>query len=630
MTGNSWLRRMMLLLKLCYNNDMQQQLTAPQRFLLLVLIGIYVLSWLGTVPYAHAFAPLAQNLEQQLPATLDSHPFGLNTHLATRYTDPDSMDIPADIVAGAQVGWAREDIHWYRIQPTPDTWDWTYTDNAMRALIQRDIHVLGVIGHPPGWATPYPGDEPDSFSFYAPDPDQFAAFAQAVAVRYSRYISHWEIWNEPDNPLFWKPQPDAQAYATMLVRAATAIKTAVPNAQVVLGGVNPFDTQYLQTIAEQGAWDSFDILGIHPYVDPGSPEAGNILAATEGIRALSDKYGNHPIWVTEVGWRSRFRPGMPGKDLSEENQANYLIRSTLLLWRAGVERIFWYNLKDDPDGDSYGLVGYGNGRADYSPGLLKPSYYAFQTMSNQLENSQFVDLLDLYDHTPVIDFENFGVWIRGDQANGRLSPTTVTRHSGQGAAQLSYQFVTEQNDYVVFRRDRAAPIPGSPYAIGAWVYGDNSGHTLKLWLRDSQNEVLQFTLGSVGPEQWRFLQTQIDGSVPEWDRITTGGNGRLDMPARMQAIVLDDAPDQRLSSGTIYLDDITVLSGPEAYDLRLQSGSTSIDMLWSPIPMVVSIATQSRQALLTQRDGRSSTIAADKGRIVVQIGPAPIFVRHQR
>ena len=35
----------------------------------------------------------------------------------------------------------------------------------------------------------------------------------AVARRYGRYIHHWEIWNEPDNQLFWKPAPDPAAYA---------------------------------------------------------------------------------------------------------------------------------------------------------------------------------------------------------------------------------------------------------------------------------------------------------------------------------------------------------------------------------------------------------------------------------
>ncbi|HEU5086231.1 MAG TPA: hypothetical protein VFT99_02255 [Roseiflexaceae bacterium] len=590
---------------------------------LMLVLGL-IAPWLALQPARSSAA------DTFAPAPLEAAPFGLNTHLATRYTDPDSMAIPAQTVADAGVGWAREDIHWYRVQPTPDTWDWNYTDNAMKALIQRGVKIVGVIGHPPGWATPYGGDQPDSFSFYPPDPMQFANFAQVVAVRYSRYIDHWEIWNEPDNPLFWRPAPDAVAYAHVLNLAGTAIHAAVPRARVILGGVNPFELGFLRTVAQAGVWDSFDIIGIHPYVDPGSPEAGNLFAAAEGVRALAQQYGEKPIWATEMGWRSRIRPGMPGRNLSEENQANYVVRANLLLWQAGVERVFWYNLKDDPDGDSYGLLRYGNGRPDYSAAMVKPSYDAFRTMSAQLGGAQFVELRDLYTRTPVIDFDQFGAWTRGDQPNGRLSPSSAMRREGRAVAELSYSFDTSANDFVVFRRNRAALIPAGSYAIGMWVYGDKSGHALKLWLRDSQGEILQFALGAVGPATWRFLQAPISGAVPAYDRITDGGNGRIDGTASLVAVVLDDAPDTARSDGMIYLDEVVALSGPEAYDLRLQNGATSIDVLWSPEPLVVSIATRSAQAQIVERDGLARTVAPENGRIVLPIGPAPTYVRHQR
>jgi hypothetical protein len=594
-------------------------------------MAVALLLVLGTLlPWSVARPLPSAAAETIVPVPLDREPFGLNTHLATRYTDPQTMDVPAQVVADAHVGWAREDIHWYRIQPTPNTWDWTYTDNALRSLIQRGIKVVGVIGHPPGWATPYGADQPDSFSFYPPDPEQFAAFAQVVAVRYSRYITHWEIWNEPDNPLFWRPEPDPAAYARMLSLTAGAIHSAVPNARIVLGGVNPFDLHFLRGVAAAGAWDSFDILGIHPYVDPGSPEAGNLVAATDGVRALAQTYGERPIWVTEIGWRSRIRPGMPSKGLSEDNQASFLVRASVLLWRSGVERIFWYNLKDDPDGDSYGLLAYGNGRDDYAPALRKPSYFALQTMSRQLGGAQFVELRDLFTRSTVLDFEQFGSWTRGDQPNGRLSPSDAVRHEGRSVAQLSYSFSTPANDFVVFRRDRPAALPAGSYAVGMWVYGDRSGHNMKVWLRDARGEILQYALGAVGPASWRFLQAPIGGSVAAGDRITPGGNGRLDGAASLVAIALDDSPDRSSSSGSIYLDAVVALSGPEAYDLRLQREDVSIDVLWSPEPLVVSVATRTAQARVAERGGESRGLAAENGRLVMQIGPSPIFVRHLR
>ena len=50
-------------------------------------------------------------------------------------------------------------------------------------------------------------------SYYAPDQDAFVEYVRGVVTRYRRYIHHWELWNEPDHPLFWRPAPDAAAYA---------------------------------------------------------------------------------------------------------------------------------------------------------------------------------------------------------------------------------------------------------------------------------------------------------------------------------------------------------------------------------------------------------------------------------
>lgn len=595
--------------------------SAMRRLFSLVMIVCLIGSSLINQPYQTRAA------DDATPAPLSATPFGVNSHLATRLTDLPNIDIPAELIAKSGAGWAREDIHWYRIQPTPDTWDWEFTDQAMRALVTRGIKVVGVLGHPPGWATPDPYDANGSFSFSAPDVEQFAAFSQAVAVRYSRYVTHWEIWNEPDNPAFWKPIPDPAAYTRLLMRTAAAIRSSVPDARIIIGGTNPFDTHFLRTVAEAGGWPSFDILAIHPYINPASPESGNLVAAAESVQALNNQYGDRPIWVTEVGWASRADARLPGPT-DEQSQANYLVRATILLWRAGVEQIFWYTLKDDPEGDTYGLFALGSGRSDFS--LPKPSYAAFQTLNRQLGGAQYDGIRDLFERTTVLDFEQFGVWVRGDQDNGRLSPTDALQHGGRGAALLSYRFPTRGNDYVVFRRAPAAIIPGSPYALGVWVYGDGSGHTLKLWVRDSEGEVLQYTLGPVGPANWRFMQAPLGGSVPSWDRITQGGNGKLDFPARVEGIILDDAPDTVMSAGVIYLDDIVAVSGPEAYDLRLTRGNEAIDVLWSPQPVLVSIASRSSSAIITDRNGQQRAVAVANGRIVLPIGPAPVFVRHVR
>ncbi|NTV64218.1 MAG: hypothetical protein HGA65_11870, partial [Oscillochloris sp.] len=169
-----------------------QHMTMSSRILAIGLMLVLLSGASPAIP-ASALAPLAPVRMPTQPPT-----FGLNSHLASRYPDPSSMDVPASILSDLGVGWVREDFHWHRVEPRPDAWDWTFTDAAMRAILKRDIQVLGVLGPSVGWGTPEPSDTPNDVSYYPPDPDAFDDYVRGVVSRYRRYIHTWEIWNEPD------------------------------------------------------------------------------------------------------------------------------------------------------------------------------------------------------------------------------------------------------------------------------------------------------------------------------------------------------------------------------------------------------------------------------------------------
>lgn len=535
------------------------------------------------------------------------------------------MSDPADTVAELGVSWVREDLHWHRVQRLPDVWDWTFTDAAMRELLNRDIQVVGVLGPSVGWATPYTGDDRSDVSFYPPDPAAFVAYARAVVTRYRRYIKHWEIWNEPDNPLFWKPRPDPAAYAELLIRTSKAIKEVDPDARVLIGGVNPFDTQYLRRVAEAGAWNSFDILAIHPYIDPYTPEEGNIGASLDKMHVLTYRYGAKPIWATEIGWAS----GPGDRDAQGKTdasaQSSFLVRSMLLLWLSGVERTFWYMLKDDAH-NPYGLVEYGRGRTDFRIQLRKPAFDALRTLNTQLADVQFVERRDLFDSTVVASFTASGDWRRPNQPNGNLEASTV------GMGRVRYNFSTTGNDYVAFERVQPVPLTGEPYALGIWVYGDGTDQSIKAWLRDAEGEMLQFTLGVVGEPGWHFVSTPLKVPVADGDVIEGPGNHRLDFPVSLTALVIDDAHDDYIGANTIYLDDLTAIHGREVYDLRFKrtSDGSALDVLWSPPGLRVNLTTAGLSGSVVYLDGGQQTIQSDTGRISLGVGGAPVFLWHMR
>jgi hypothetical protein len=573
---------------------------------------------------ASLLAPLPMRAAPQ--AAPGQSAFGVNSHIATRYPDPSSFNVPVDNLAQMEAGWVREDFQFGRIEPQPGSYDWLFHDNAVDALAARGFNIIGVlIGPTPAWAAQgNPGGD-----FYPPDPQLFAQFAGAVVSRYKDRIHYWEVWNEPDNERYWKPAPDPGAYANLLKATSPAIRAADPGARILVAGiVSPEPaTSWLTSIADGGGWGAFDIISVHPYTDPRGPEEGQIGAAGIGqVKALADRLGSKPIWATEFGW-STGPGGRGGVAFDEEAQANYLVRGSVLLRAAGAERVLWYNLKDTGSPEQYGLFSFGDGLGDYS--RPKPSFFAAKTLNQQLANATPVEVLGLGQQSVVLDFEPLGSWRRGDQANGDLSQSNAQVHGGSASAQLRYNFPTSGNDFVVFTA-ASPPSIGSPSQLGLWVYGDGSGHALKVWLRDSQNETLQFRLGFVGGAGWQLLSTPVNGQVEEFNRVEGGGNLRLDFPARLVALVLDDEPDSKTGAGTIYLDDLTAISGAEAYGVRFSKSGAVVDVLWAPGGAQVNLPTSFSQGRLTDRAGGSTTQNASNGQFALNLGPSPLYLEHVR
>jgi hypothetical protein len=598
----------------------------------LVLVVLLALVGISTLPFAQVqSAPVAASL---------SPVFGLNTNIASRHPVYETLHEPADTVVDLGAGWVREDFQFFRINPQPDEFDWDWHDRMVELFTERGVSIIGVLNGPsPGWATPS-SDAPLSFS--PPDPTAFANFASAVVERYRDQITYWQVWNEPDNAagLYWRPAPNMAAYAVLLQTAYPAIKAANPNAQVLVGSMvspQPAATS-LQTLYDSGAWDSFDIISIHPYTDPRGPEEGQIdIAGVGTVHGLAQRLGAKPIWATEYGWSTgpADRTTGQGTPIDESTQANYLIRGSVLLRSVGVEHIIWYALKDTESIDGhphnmYGLVRYDPTRADYNHTLRKPAYLAYQVMTQQLVGTTTAAPVDLNEQRSVFDFEQFGSWRHGDEPNGELTQSSEQVHSGQSSARLAYNFPTAGNDYVVFLPPAPIAIGGSPGSLGLWLYGDGSGHALNVWLRDSQNEVLQFRIGPVGASGWNYVSTPLTGQVDPGNIISGQANGQLDFPVSLTALVLDDDPNTSIGSGVIYLDDMVATSGTRSYTVRFAKANSDevVDVVWATTSAQVNVPTNSAQGRLVRAWGETSSIAPVDGRLELNVGPDPVFVHH--
>jgi hypothetical protein len=156
---------------------------------------------------------------------------------------------------------------------------------------------------------------------------------------------------------------------------------------------------------------------------------------------------------------------------------------------------------------------------------------------------------------PITDFEAFGTWKRGDQPNGTFTQSSEQVHGGAYAGKLAYDFPSGSNDFVVFLQ--SFPLGGQPNQVSAWVYGDGSKHYLNIWIRDTNAEIWQFSLGQIKHSGWQQMTAWLDPAAA-WPagHIDGPSNGAIDYPIDFQALVLDDVPDGYSGRGAIYVDDL--------------------------------------------------------------------------
>ena len=95
------------------------------------------------------------------------------------------------------------------------------------------------------------------------------------------------------------------------------------------------------------------------------------------------------LWITEVNWplkvAGKYSPASGKPNVSEEEQANYLVRYFILCLASGlVERIYWWQLV----APGYGLID-----SRKKEWRKRPSFYALKAMVSLLEGSTFTGII---------------------------------------------------------------------------------------------------------------------------------------------------------------------------------------------------------------------------------------------
>jgi hypothetical protein len=291
-----------------------------------------------------------------------------------------------------RTGTLRINLAWGSVQSGPGAdYDWSHYDGVVGQAAKNGIHVLATVYSSPAWAEPTPE--------YPPLGDrlpEFEDFARAAVRRYGSDgtfwkanpgipkvpIADWQLWNEPNSPLFWKPAPDAADYLTLLRGFDSAVRGADPAARIMLGGLFPTPrggidmTDFISAVYRGGGKGLFDAAALHAYA--ATPR--DALASVDQARALLDRRGDPGarLWITEIGWASAGRPS--GLTVGPERQADYLTQTFELAAqqreRLGLDGVIWYSLNDTP-----GALWPGHCGLFTLDGQAKPSWHALVALT---------------------------------------------------------------------------------------------------------------------------------------------------------------------------------------------------------------------------------------------------------
>lgn len=313
---------------------------------------------------------------------------GVMTHFAQGW----STDLlPALTLAG--INRVRDEQYWSHVERTRGVM--RFPDGLagyMQGLDRFGIDPLLVLSFEnalyDGGQTPYSDDGLNGF----------AAYARSVVRAYRRQVRAVEVWNEYNGT--WCKGPctaDRPAhYARLLERTHGAVKAEAPDITVVGGAAVLAPLPWFEGLFEHGALDHMDVLAIHPYRT--WPEG-----VERDVRALQDAMRRHrtsaiPIWATEFG-----------RMMSEADRrqgAAYLVRMTALMRSAGVERMYWYLLRDYDKFKGMGLLrDPDDALGRYAP---TPAYVAASVAGRTLSGLSFVERAPTDPRTYLLRFAGAG------------------------------------------------------------------------------------------------------------------------------------------------------------------------------------------------------------------------------
>jgi|CXWL01.1.fsa_nt_gi hypothetical protein len=317
------------------------------------------------------------NSQLKIPNNTFGSGWGVNIHF--------TREQPNEVkkIADAGFKWVRMNFYWGYTEETPGVYRFNAYDELMEDLDRHKIRPIFTLSF-----------ENQIYGSSSPrTPSQrvaFAKFAKASIEHFKGRGIVWELWNEPNWPMFWKPTPSVDEYIELIRAVGETFEQTAPNEILIGPSTSGFDWPYLNAIVATRAHEYFDAFTVHPYRQE-YPET--VLSDYQRLRQLLDRSGTKgkemPIWCGEWGYSETYR------NMNEEAQSWMAVRTYMTNLVAGVPLTIHYSWKNEmwqakEEGRRFGTV----------DDKLEPksSYRAMQKANTELGGYEYVNRIETGAH----------------------------------------------------------------------------------------------------------------------------------------------------------------------------------------------------------------------------------------
>ena len=355
---------------------------------------------------------------QPLPGLVVPDGFGVNIHFT---------GLPRDLKMIADEGFKfiRMDLVWSRVERNKGEYE--FKESGYDALTlgceELGIRVLYILDY--------------SNELYETDRSvrteegrkAFADFAEAAAKRYACKGILWEVWNEANIGQFWRPQPSMDDYCKLVEAVAPRIRQADPSGQVVAGATSGIPLEWFDGCFKNGLLNWVDVLSVHPYRSK-PPET--VIQDYAKFRELIKRYAPAEKQISVISGEWGYSNiNWDKSPLTEQQQADYLVRMFLINAYQNIPVSIWYDWKNDGTDPNEREHNFGTVKHDLNP---KAAYLAAKVLSSTLAGYSISKRFDLGNEDDFAfkltngDLEAVAFWTLGPSHNIILpiDPTEVT------------------------------------------------------------------------------------------------------------------------------------------------------------------------------------------------------------